>query len=84
MKKIKNAIILAGGDSTRFWPLSQKNLYVFNGKPLIQHKIEKLLPYVEKIIIVTNKTILEDVRDVAKIIVLTSYYKRAKRFTQQY
>ncbi len=66
MKKIKNAIILAGGDSTRFWPLSQKNLYVFNGKPLIQHQIEKLLPYVEKIIIVTNKTILEDVRDVAK------------------
>ena len=35
MRKLKNGLILAGGDSTRFWPLEEKNFFSFLGKPLI-------------------------------------------------
>ena len=40
MKKIKNIIVLAGGDSGRFWPLKEKLLTPFLGKSLI--KLESL------------------------------------------
>ncbi len=55
MKKIKNGLILAGGDSTRFWPLKDKNFFVFFNKPLILYQIEKLSLYCEKIYIVANQ-----------------------------
>ncbi|MBI5127705.1 NTP transferase domain-containing protein [Candidatus Roizmanbacteria bacterium] len=55
MRKIKNALLLAGGDSTRFWPLENKNLYSFLGKPLILHQIEKISLFVENIFIVVHK-----------------------------
>lgn len=54
MRKIKNIIILAGGDSTRFWPLTEKNLFSFLGRPLISHLIDSLMDYGENIIVVTN------------------------------
>lgn len=34
-------LILAGGKSERVWPLSDKALFSFLGKPLIQHQIER-------------------------------------------
>lgn len=55
MRKIKHALILAGGDSTRLWPLEHKCLISFMGKPLIQHVVEGLSPYVEKFVIVSHK-----------------------------
>lgn len=42
MKNEPTVILLAGGKSTRFWPLSDKNLLPFFGKPLIVHQIEKI------------------------------------------
>jgi len=56
MRKIKNIVILAGGDSTRFWPLSEKNLSSFLGRPLITYLINDLKNYGENIFIVTSKT----------------------------
>ncbi|MDO8610372.1 MAG: sugar phosphate nucleotidyltransferase [bacterium] len=53
--KIQNIIILAGGDSTRFWPLSEKNIFQFLNKPFISYQIEKVLEFAEKIIVVCNK-----------------------------
>ncbi len=53
--KIKNILILAGGDGTRFWPLNNKILYPFLCKPLIQHVMDDLKKYAERIIVVTNK-----------------------------
>ena len=35
-------LLLAAGKSTRFWPLSDKNLLPFFGKPLITRQIEKI------------------------------------------
>ncbi len=55
MSKIKNILILAGGDSTRFWPLEDKIFFGFLGKPLILFQIEELLKYGELITVVANK-----------------------------
>lgn len=53
--KIKNILLLAGGDSTRFWPLENKLFFSFLGKPLIQFQIEKLLKYSDLLTVVVNK-----------------------------
>ncbi len=56
MRKIKNILLLAGGDSTRFWPLENKNFFSFLGKPLILFQIEELLKYGELVTVVANKS----------------------------
>ena len=56
MKKIKNILLLAGGDSTRFWPLENKLFFSFLGKPLILYQIEELLKYGELVTVVANKS----------------------------
>lgn len=56
MKKIKNILLLAGGDSTRFWPLEDKIFLSFLGKPLILFQIGELSKYGELITIVANKS----------------------------
>ncbi len=55
MRKIKNLLILAAGDSTRFWPLEEKNLFYFLDKPLFFYHLEKNSSYFEKIVLVVNK-----------------------------
>lgn len=55
MKKIKNIIILAAGESTRFWPLTEKNSFKFIGQPLFLLQIKRIEPYVEKIYLVVNQ-----------------------------
>lgn len=54
MRKIKTILILAGGDGTRFWPLTQKNLTRFLGKPLIQYVIESLASFTNHLVVVSN------------------------------
>lgn len=56
MRKLKNILILAGGDSTRFWPLQDKLFFSFLGKPLILHQIEQLAKYGELLTVVANKS----------------------------
>ena len=56
MRKIKNILLLAGGDSTRFWPLENKLFFSFLGKPLILYQIEELLKYGELVTVVANKS----------------------------
>ena len=56
MRKIKNILVLAGGDSTRFWPLENKLFFGFLNKPLILHQIEQLLKYGDLVTIVANKS----------------------------
>jgi len=55
MRKIKNGLILAGGDSTRFWPLQEKSFFSFLGKPLVLYQIEELAKYCDKVTIIANK-----------------------------
>ena len=63
MKKIKNILILAGGDSERFWPLRNKMLWPFLGKSLISHLITEMSYYGENIIIVTSRNNYEQLKD---------------------
>lgn len=53
MKKIKRGFILAGGQSLRFG--TDKGTYVFEGKKFIENSVKVLNPFVEKIMILTNK-----------------------------
>jgi len=55
MRKIKNGLILAGGGSTRFWPLQEKSFFSFLGKPLVLYQIEELTRYCDKVTIIANK-----------------------------
>lgn len=55
MNKLKNGIILAGGDSDRFWPLRDKVLTSFLGKPFISYLAEQLSQYCSRVFIVTNE-----------------------------
>lgn len=55
MRKIKNGLILAGGESTRFWPLQEKSFFSFLGKPLVLYQIEELTKYCDKVTIIANK-----------------------------
>jgi bifunctional UDP-N-acetylglucosamine pyrophosphorylase/glucosamine-1-phosphate N-acetyltransferase len=53
-----NVIILAGGVSSRFWPLNEKNIYTFFGHTPFDYHIERLKNLKpKKIIIVTNENI---------------------------
>ncbi len=63
-----NAVIMAGGSGTRFWPLSRektpKQLLKIGGPDtLIQQTVERILPLIarENIFIVTNQNLADDV-----------------------
>lgn len=64
MKKDLVAVILAGGEGKRFWPLStSKVLFPFFGKPLIEYSVKQVMPKeVIRIIVVTNSNNDEAVR----------------------
>jgi NDP-sugar pyrophosphorylase family protein len=62
MRKIKNILILAGGDSTRFWPLTNKVVFPFLGKPLINYIIDQVFSYAYKIIVVSHPNIEEQLK----------------------
>jgi bifunctional UDP-N-acetylglucosamine pyrophosphorylase/glucosamine-1-phosphate N-acetyltransferase len=54
MKKIKNILILAGGDSSRFWPLQNKCLLDFLGKPLFVHIVLAIKDFAQNIFVVSH------------------------------
>ena len=64
--KLKNILILAGGQSTRFWPLSHKNMLPFLGKPLIQHQLEVFRKYADNLVVVSNEETYKDIVNLAK------------------
>lgn len=66
MRKIKHLLILAGGDSTRFWPLSEKNFMKFFGEELILHQIKNIMPYAEEIYVVVSNKNYERMRRLTK------------------
>lgn len=80
MKKIKNILILAGGDSTRFWPLLEKSLFTFLGKPIFFYHIEKLINYSNNIVIIINKDYRERV---VQLINQLNYRDRVKIIIQE-
>jgi len=60
-----HTILLAGGESTRFWPLKQKNLTRFFGKPLLMWHYEQFVRIgIKHVTVVANK---ESIRDIQKV-----------------
>jgi len=55
MKKLPTILILAGGDSDRFWPLKNKNYWQFLGKSGLEHQINFYSQITDKIILVENE-----------------------------
>lgn len=65
MKPFKNIAILAGGTSSRFWPLSDKNLLVFNGLSLLEYQLKKIVKHAENVYLVVNVENQKTITDVA-------------------
>lgn len=55
MRQLQTVLMLAGGNSDRFWPLKNKNYWQFLGKTGIEWQIENYARIAEKIILVENK-----------------------------
>ncbi|PIY71787.1 hypothetical protein COY87_04355 [Candidatus Roizmanbacteria bacterium CG_4_10_14_0_8_um_filter_33_9] len=66
MRKIKNGIILAGGNSDRLWPLKDKIFTMYLGKSFISYLTEQLSQYCERIFIVVNDLNKTQIQDVTK------------------
>src|SRR3989344_476465 len=49
-------LILSGGSSTRFWPLTDKNLTPYLGLTLLEYQLSTFQKIAQQIIIVTNKS----------------------------
>lgn len=67
MKNELVALVLAGGEGKRFWPLStNKVLWPYFGKPLLQHSVIDVLPNeVSRIVIVasqSNKSVIQSLK----------------------
>ncbi len=60
--KVDNIVILAGGESRRFWPLKDKLLFKFLGKELVLHQIEMFKPFSKRLFLVINKRLEEKLR----------------------
>lgn len=65
-----NILILAGGKSRRFWPLSDKNLFFFLGQSLIEYQLRKYFFYTNTIFLIVNKDNYVLINDVVKKIKL--------------
>ncbi len=66
MKKFKHLIILAAGQSSRFWPLSHKNFFQFLSKPAILHQLESLSNKAESVYIVANDQNKNELEKISK------------------
>jgi len=65
MKTAITAILLAGGESTRFWPFAEKNTLVVCGKELLFLHYQQLVKAgVKECIVVTNERTNEHIRAV--------------------
>lgn len=64
--KLKNILILAGGESSRFWPLSHKNLFHFRGETLIEHQIKFYSTYAEAVSIVSHPDTFDQISEIAQ------------------
>lgn len=53
-KQFDYIILLAGGESNRFWPLGDKNLISIGNESLIQRQVKEYVDYCGELIVVSN------------------------------
>lgn len=65
MDTIPTVLLLAGGESTRFWPLKEKTIMPFFGKPLLLWHYEQLLRIgIHRVTVVSNEINSASVRQI--------------------
>lgn len=85
MKQHLDVILLAGGESVRFWPFFHKNLSSFLGKPLLVWHLDQFVRLgLTNIVIVGNKESIESLRSVPVPKKLTVTYAVQKEKGQGY
>jgi len=66
MKKFKNTILLAGGESSRFFPLGDKNAVEFLSHPIVYYQLHRLLEFTEgTLYVVANTSNIEFIKEQA-------------------
>lgn len=65
--KIENIVILAGGESRRFWPLENKLFFPFLGKEYLFHQIEKFSPYAKNLWVVGREEVGEKLENLQNV-----------------
>ena len=65
MAKLITAVLLSGGISSRFWPLLDKNTFVFQGKEFLYwHYLQLIRAGIDTCIVVTNDSTNNSIRSV--------------------
>ena len=55
MAKLITAVLLSGGTSSRFWPLKDKNTFIFQGKEFLYwHYLQLVRAGIQRCIVVVN------------------------------
>ncbi len=62
MKLIENIVILAAGDSDRFWPFTDKYLFSFLGQTLLSHLTTRVKPFCKNLLVVTATSHVENIK----------------------
>lgn len=66
MKQQITAVLLSGGESTRFWPLKEKNTFVFQGKEFLYWHYQQLIRVgIKKCIVVVNRNSRDSIRSIS-------------------
>lgn len=66
MTKNLTAILLSGGQSLRFWPMKDKNTFVFQGKEFLYwHYLQLIRAGIDTCIVVTNEETNNSIRSIA-------------------
>ncbi|OGG16260.1 hypothetical protein A3D77_02255 [Candidatus Gottesmanbacteria bacterium RIFCSPHIGHO2_02_FULL_39_11] len=83
MNTLPTVLLLAGGDSTRLWPLSDKHSLIFLGKPLAYYALSQLVRFGFKNIIVVvserNKSLFELLKSEFPGVVITLVMQEDRR-----
>ncbi len=66
MNKFDTILILAGGKSSRFWPLNEKNLFIFQGTTLLEKQLNFYSSYSDNLVVVGNHDNKAEVEKIAK------------------
>jgi 2-C-methyl-D-erythritol 4-phosphate cytidylyltransferase len=61
-KPFNACILLAGGIGSRFSSVELKQLYILNGKPVIQHSIDAIIDSVDLLVIIANTNCYNDIQ----------------------
>lgn len=78
MNKFENIVILAAGMSRRFWPLSDKNLFIFSEQSLLSWQFKKIKQLGNKIHVVTNEQNFQQIKKIVE-----SFHKNSFVYPQK-